>query len=119
MVPVPLDFNRTPWTIAEGRRANVAVVEFRHSRLGERGAPPSSIETYGLSLRLWKPGWLGAGEYAFALYRKDPLPPGVLLTDVDEEGSKAGRGLDELFRDGFEGRDACAWSDSTSVAPCP
>jgi hypothetical protein len=105
MVPVPLDFSRTPWTIVEARQANAVIVEYLHSRLGTRGSPPPRIESHGLSLRLRQPRWLVADAYEFALYHRHPL--------------LAGGQVDELLRDGFETGDTCAWSRTAGGEACP
>jgi hypothetical protein len=92
MIPVPIQSNRTPWTIEALAAAEEVVVEFGRSEQGGSERPMQRISPYGHELRLARHDLLARDGYAFALYRKHV--GGV------------------LSRDGFEGGDTLGWSRS-------
>jgi hypothetical protein len=74
MTPVPFEGQgyRTPWTTERLGQVDLAVVEYRHSKLGgTTEGPPAHLQQYGNSLRLIDPKWYENGEYSFALYHND------------------------------------------------
>ena len=104
MTPVPVNANRTAWTIDALAQAPEVVVEYVQTPLGGGDRPPASITQHGHTFRLVVPRFHVDGGYAFALYEKG---------DVEGDARFP-------FSDGFERGGTGGWSrDAGSSLPAP